>query len=55
MKKLVVLISKGGTVKTKIVTSFAALAKGKVLVDCDVDAADLHLLLKPDVHKSEEC
>ena len=27
--------------------SFAALAKNKVMVDCDVDAADLHLLLHP--------
>ncbi|MFC1946041.1 ATP-binding protein, partial [Chloroflexota bacterium] len=36
-----------GTGKTSIVGSFAALAKSKVLADCDVDAADLHLLLKP--------
>jgi MinD superfamily P-loop ATPase len=47
MKEVVVLSGKGGTGKTSIVGSFAALAKSKILVDCDVDAADLHLLLQP--------
>jgi len=47
MKEVVVLSGKGGTGKTSIVGCFAALAQGKVLADCDVDAADLHLLLKP--------
>jgi len=42
-----VLSGKGGTGKTSFVGSFAALAKGAVLADCDVDAADLHLLLQP--------
>lgn len=45
---------KGGTGKTTIVASFAALANNKVLVDCDVDAADLHLLLRPTTKKTEE-
>ena len=47
MKEVVVISGKGGTGKTSIVASFAALAKNKVLVDCDVDAADLHLMLHP--------
>jgi MinD superfamily P-loop ATPase len=47
VKEVVVLSGKGGTGKTSFVGSFAALAKSKVLVDCDVDAADLHLLLQP--------
>jgi MinD superfamily P-loop ATPase len=47
MKEVVVLSGKGGTGKTSIVGAFAALAKRKVLSDCDVDAADLHLLLAP--------
>jgi MinD superfamily P-loop ATPase len=47
MKEVVVLSGKGGTGKTSIVGSLAALAKSKVLADCDVDAADLHLLLQP--------
>ena len=47
MKELVVLSGKGGTGKTSLVGCFAVLAKNKVLADCDVDAADLHLLLAP--------
>jgi len=47
MKEVVVLSGKGGTGKTSIVGSFAVLAKNKVMVDCDVDAADLHLLIQP--------
>lgn len=47
MKEVVVLSGKGGTGKTSIVGSFAALADSKVLVDCDVDSADLHLILEP--------
>ena len=47
MKEFVVISGKGGTGKTSIVASFAALAKQKVLADCDVDAADLHLILQP--------
>lgn len=54
MKEVVVLSGKGGTGKTTIVASFAALAQSKVLVDCDVDAADLHLLLKPRVKETRE-
>jgi MinD superfamily P-loop ATPase len=54
MREIVVLSGKGGTGKTSIVGSLAALAKGKVLADCDVDAADLHLLLKPKVKQENE-
>jgi MinD superfamily P-loop ATPase len=54
MNELVILSGKGGTGKTSLVGSLATLAENKVLVDCDVDAADLHLLLKPDIkHKAE--
>ena len=52
--ELVVISGKGGTGKTSIVASFAMLAKGAVLVDCDVDAADLHLLMSPEVRQSEQ-
>lgn len=54
MKELVVISGKGGTGKTSIVASLAALAGQAVLADCDVDAADLHLVLSPDVGYSEE-
>jgi MinD superfamily P-loop ATPase len=52
LKEVVVISGKGGTGKTSIVASFAALAKNAVLADCDVDAADLHLILQPDIRQS---
>ncbi len=54
MKEVVVLSGKGGTGKTSVVGSLAALAQNKVLADCDVDAADLHLLLNPSVKEKNE-
>ena len=45
MKQLTIISGKGGTGKTTITAAFAVLAKDKVVVDCDVDAADLHLIL----------
>jgi MinD superfamily P-loop ATPase len=53
MKELVVISGKGGTGKTSLVASFASLAKNAVLADCDVDAADLHLVLAPTVERRE--
>lgn len=47
MKQIVVLSGKGGTGKTVMTGALAALVENKVMVDCDVDAADLHLLLAP--------
>jgi MinD superfamily P-loop ATPase len=52
-KELVVISGKGGTGKTSLVASFAALAERVVLADCDVDAADLHLVLDPTVRRRE--
>ena len=54
MKEIVVLSGKGGTGKTSIVACFASLARSKVMADCDVDAADLHLLLRPDIGEEKE-
>lgn len=54
MKELTVISGKGGTGKTSIVASFAALTDNVVLADCDVDAADLHLVLKPKILNSEK-
>jgi MinD superfamily P-loop ATPase len=48
-KELVVISGKGGTGKTSFVASFCALEKKIAISDCDVDAADLHLVLKPEV------
>ncbi len=49
MKDLVVISGKGGTGKTSVAASFAVLAKHSVICDCDVDAADLHLVLAPQI------
>lgn len=54
MKQIVVISGKGGTGKTVLTASFAALADKKVMADCDVDAADLHLLLHPAIKKRFE-
>lgn len=53
MKELSVISGKGGTGKTSLVASFAALSNNAVLADCDVDAADLHLVLAPQVRREE--
>jgi len=49
MKQILVISGKGGTGKTVITANFAALSENKVMADCDVDAADLHLLLHPEI------
>lgn len=54
VKEIVVISGKGGTGKTSIVASFAVLADRKVLADCDVDAADLHLVLNPTIERRED-
>jgi MinD superfamily P-loop ATPase len=54
VKQLAIVSGKGGTGKTTIAAAFASMATNKVLVDCDVDAADLHLLLQPRVLKQEK-
>jgi MinD superfamily P-loop ATPase len=54
MKELVVISGKGGTGKTSIVASFASLAKNIVLADCDVDAADLYLVMGPKILQRQE-
>ncbi|KPJ66288.1 MAG: (4Fe-4S)-binding protein [Coxiella sp. DG_40] len=54
MKELVVISGKGGTGKTSIVAAFAALARNAVFADCDVDAADLHLVLEPNIKQKSD-
>lgn len=54
MKELVIISGKGGTGKTTFTASFATLARDAVFADCDVDAADLHLLLEPKIEHQEE-
>jgi len=54
MKQIVIISGKGGTGKTVITGALAALAENKVMADCDVDAADLHLLLEPKIEQRHE-
>jgi MinD superfamily P-loop ATPase len=52
-QQLVILSGKGGTGKTSTVAALSALISNKVLADCDVDAANLRLLLDSRVTSSE--
>jgi MinD superfamily P-loop ATPase len=54
VKEITVLSGKGGTGKTSVAASLAVLAKNAVMTDCDVDAPDLHMLLKPEVLETQE-
>ncbi|MDD5718727.1 MAG: ATP-binding protein [Candidatus Krumholzibacteria bacterium] len=54
MKELVVISGKGGTGKTSLTASIAVLAERAVIADCDVDAADLHLVLSPRIKERHE-
>ncbi len=52
MTELTIISGKGGTGKTSVTASFAALAKNAVFADCDVDAANMHLVMVPDIKKT---
>ena len=54
MNEIVIISGKGGTGKTSVAASFAVLAERPVIADCDVDAADLHLLLKAELIRREK-
>jgi MinD superfamily P-loop ATPase len=48
MTEIVILSGKGGTGKTSLSASFATIEENIVVADCDVDAANLYLILQPD-------
>jgi MinD superfamily P-loop ATPase len=54
VKELVVISGKGGTGKTSLMAAFASLVENSVLCDADVDAADLHLLMNPDIKERHD-
>jgi len=54
MKEIVIISGKGGTGKTSIIAAFASLAEKKVLCDADVDAADLHLIMNPEIKERHD-
>ena len=52
MKEITILSGKGGTGKTTVTAALAAIAENTVFSDSDVDAADLHLILKPTIEET---
>ncbi len=50
-KEITIVSGKGGTGKTSLSACFAQLCDS-LIADCDVDAADLHLILSPQTQKS---
>lgn len=54
MKQLTIISGKGGTGKTTLTAAFATCSQNAVLADCDVDAADLHLILEPHIQHTEQ-
>ncbi len=54
MKEIVIISGKGGTGKTSVAAALAAISEKTVMADCDVDAADLHLILQPAIRNSED-
>ncbi|MCF8146803.1 MAG: 4Fe-4S binding protein [Deltaproteobacteria bacterium] len=54
MKEIVIISGKGGTGKTSVVSAFASFAENKVLCDADVDAADLHLIMNPEIRERHD-
>jgi MinD superfamily P-loop ATPase len=53
MKEIVILSGKGGTGKTSISAAFATLQANTIMADCDVDAANLYLILQPNNYREE--
>jgi MinD superfamily P-loop ATPase len=54
MKELTIISGKGGTGKTSLTSAFAGLAENKIMVDADVDAADMDLILTPAIRHEED-
>lgn len=54
MKEITILSGKGGAGKTSVAAALASLATNSVFCDCDVDAADLHLILTPEIVEENE-
>ena len=54
MRELTIISGKGGTGKTSLVSAFASISENKILCDADVDAADLHLIMAPDVKERHD-
>jgi MinD superfamily P-loop ATPase len=49
MPEIIIISGKGGTGKTSLTAAFAHMAADAVICDLDVDAPDLHLILRPEI------
>jgi MinD superfamily P-loop ATPase len=47
--EIAIISGKGGTGKSSITAAFASIANNVVLADCDVDAANMHIIMNPTV------
>ncbi len=54
MKEIVIISGKGGTGKTSVTAALACVSRSRIMADCDVDAADLHLILQPRILSRED-
>ena len=54
MKQITIISGKGGTGKTTLASSFIKLAHDHIAEDCDVDAANLHIMLSPVIQNNED-
>ncbi len=54
LRQITIVSGKGGTGKTTLSSSFSYLAKQRVMADCDVDAPNLHIILKPEIKEIHE-
>ncbi|TGC10926.1 ATP-binding protein [Methanolobus halotolerans] len=54
VKQVTIISGKGGTGKTTISSAFASLAENAVIADCDVDAADMHLIMGPNILETND-
>ena len=54
IKEVIVVSGKGGTGKTSVVGPLVSLMTNRVAADCDVDAANLHMILNPVIIEEKE-
>lgn len=54
MKQIVFISGKGGTGKSTIVATLSELVGNKMIADCDVDAPNMHLLLKGTLRRQSD-
>ncbi len=52
MNEITILSGKGGTGKTTITAALSSITENTIFCDSDVDAADLHLILQPEIRET---